>query len=90
MVLVYYRAQTHIQLWMNSTTSFALCFQETRLLDASHTGKIEHDMQEFHLHCCSPPRGTQDHFHCHGNSTLQFGTEVQIVSMSLSLFIRHY
>ena len=90
MVLVCYRAQTDIQLWMNSTTIFALFFQEARLLDASHAGKIEHDMQEFHLHCCSPPRGTQEHFHCHGNSTLQFETKVQIVSMSMSLFIRHY
>ena len=73
MVLVCYRTQTDIQLWMNSTTNFALCFQETRFLDASHSGKIEHDTQEFHLRCCSAPRGTQEHFHCHGNSTLQFG-----------------
>ena len=64
---------THSKPLMNSTTSFALQFQGTRLLDASHAWKIEHDTQEFHLHCCSPPRGTQEHFHCHGNSTLQSG-----------------
>ena len=90
MVLVCYRAQTYVQLWMNSTTCFALHFQEARLLDASRAGKIEHDTQEFHLHCCSPPRGIQEHFHYQGNFTLQSGAKVQIVSLSLPLFIRHY
>ena len=89
MVLVYYRAETNIHLWMKSTTSFALCFQEARLLDASHKERLNMTLRKFTF-IAAPPRGTQDHLHCHGNSTLQFATEVQIVSMSLSLFIRHY
>ena len=73
MALVSHRTQTDVQLWMNSATGFALCFQDTRLPDASHAGKIEHDTQGFHPHCCPTPRGKQEPFHCHGNSTLQFG-----------------
>ena len=55
MVLVYYRAETNIHLWMKSTTSFALCFQEARLLDASHKERLNMTLRNFTFIAAPPP-----------------------------------